>query len=77
MQICTAAIEEIGNTETLVYVLAVSLYKQSHLNEAIDQFDRLLLLNPNHLAGNNEKGSVLAELKLYTKRFHTLRMRLG
>src|SRR5262249_2282631 len=28
VQICTAAIEESGNTETLVYALAVSLYKQ-------------------------------------------------
>ena len=65
VEICTAAIEETGNTETLVYVLAISLYKQSHLNEAIDQFDLLLSLYPHHLAGNNEKGSVLAELKRY------------
>src|SRR4029077_12302909 len=28
VQICTTAIEESGNTETLVYALAVSLYKQ-------------------------------------------------
>ena len=65
VQICTTAIEESGNTETLVYALAVSLYKQGRLNEAIDQFDLLLSLYPNHLAGNNEKGSVLAELKRY------------
>ena len=65
VQICTAAIKESGNTETLRYVLAISLYKQSRLDEAIDQFDLLLSLYPNHLAGNNEKGSVLAELKRY------------
>jgi protein O-GlcNAc transferase len=65
VQICTAAIEESGNTETLVYALAASLYKQGRLNEAIDQFDLLLSLYPNHLAGNNEKGSVLAELMRY------------
>ena len=67
VEICTAAIEETGNTETLVYVLAVSLYKQSHLKEAVDQFDLLLSLSPHHLAGNNEKGSVLAELKRYNE----------
>jgi protein O-GlcNAc transferase len=65
VQICTKTIKENGNTETIQYVLAISLYKQNRLNEAIKQFGLLLSVYPNHLAGNNEKASVLAELERY------------
>ena len=65
VKICRKAIKDNYNTETTQYVLAIALYKQNNLHEAIQQFDLLLSLFPNHLAGNNEKGSVLAELKRY------------
>jgi protein O-GlcNAc transferase len=65
VQICTKTIKENDNTETIQYVLAISLYKQNRLDEAIKQFGLLLSLYPNHLAGNNEKASVLAELERY------------
>jgi hypothetical protein len=65
VQICTKTIKENDNTETIQYVLAISLYKKNRLDEAIKQFGLLLSLYPNHLAGNNEKASVLAELEQY------------
>lgn len=62
---CKKTIKKSKKTEVLQYVLAVSLYKMGRLKEAIDEFDSLLLTYPNHLAGTNEKASVLAELERY------------
>ena len=62
---CVKTIKANRKTELLQYVLAVSLYKMGRLKDAIDEFDSLLLSYPNHLAGNNEKASVLAELERY------------
>jgi protein O-GlcNAc transferase len=65
IEICRKTIGQNSRTETLQYVLAISLYKQKCFKEAIDEFSSLLIANPRHLAGNNEKASVLAELKRY------------
>jgi tetratricopeptide (TPR) repeat protein len=62
---CVKRIKENKKTEVLQYVLAISLYKMGRLKEAIDEFDSLLLTYPNHLAGNNEKASALAQLQRY------------
>jgi protein O-GlcNAc transferase len=63
--LCNTTINEAGRTETLQYILAISLYKQKRFKEAIDEFDTLLSAYPHHLAGNNEKASALAELERY------------
>jgi tetratricopeptide (TPR) repeat protein len=65
VNICTKTIKENGKTETLQYVLAVSLFKLNRLKEANDEFDALLLAYPRHLVGMNEKASTLAQLKRY------------
>ena len=62
---CATALRENKRSETLQYVMAVSFHKLGRLTEALDAFDALLRLYPNHLAGTNEKGATLAELKRY------------
>lgn len=49
----------------LLYVSAISLCRLKQLDLAIQQFDKLLLLAPNHIAAINERGSVLAEMRKY------------
>ena len=49
----------------LLYVSAISLFRLEQLEESVTQFDKLLLLAPNHIAAINERGSVLAEMKKY------------
>jgi protein O-GlcNAc transferase len=61
-QICAQAIAENGITEGLQYLLAITLFKLGRLSDAVNEFNLLLSLFPRHLAGNNEKASVLAEL---------------
>src|SRR5262245_3265978 len=53
--LCAVALGENRRTETLQYVLAVSLHKLGRLTEALEAFDALLRLYPRHLAGSNEK----------------------
>ena len=64
-QICSQWLREHPKSETLRYVLAVSLYKAGHFKEAADAFRSLLSLSPNHLAAHNENAAALAELKRY------------
>jgi protein O-GlcNAc transferase len=57
---------QIDNANTsLLYVSAISLFKLSRLHESIAQFDKLLLLQPNHIIALNERASVLAEMADY------------
>ncbi len=65
IELCQRVIRERGPTETLQYSLAVSLHKAGRQSEALSAFDQLLAAYPNHLAGNNEKASVLAEAGKY------------
>jgi tetratricopeptide (TPR) repeat protein len=64
-KVCASAAGENRRSETLQYVLAVSLHKSGRLTEALAAFDSLLRLSPLHLAGNNEKAATLFELKRY------------
>jgi tetratricopeptide (TPR) repeat protein len=52
-------------SETIQYILAVCLYKTGRYGEAADAFERVLAVNPKHLAALNEKGSALAQLERY------------
>ncbi|HZP75751.1 MAG TPA: tetratricopeptide repeat protein [Pseudolabrys sp.] len=65
IEICERVINECGPTEALRYSLAVSLHKARLQSEALSAFDKLLAAYPNHLAGNNEKASVLAQVGKY------------
>ena len=49
----------------LLYISAISLFKLKRLQEALARFDNLLLLKPDHLEANNERGSVLAAMGQY------------
>jgi tetratricopeptide (TPR) repeat protein len=66
-RVCATAVRENRGTETLQYVLAISLHKLGRLIEALDAFDSLLGASPLHLAGNNEKAATLSELKRYNE----------
>jgi protein O-GlcNAc transferase len=54
-----------GDDATLLYVSAIALYKLSHLDESVSQFDRLLSKTPNHIDAINERGSVYAAMKRF------------
>jgi tetratricopeptide (TPR) repeat protein len=56
------AIKSKGASETLQYVLAISLYKLGRLDESLAEFDQLLDRFPRNIAATNEKAAVLAEL---------------
>lgn len=53
----------------LLYVAAISSFKLNQLEESLQQFDRLLSIQPNHIAAINERGTVLAELRQYPAAF--------
>ena len=65
VQVCRDGLQLSKNSASLLYVSAVSLFKLDDLQQSLAQFDRLLAADPNHIAGINERGSVLAELKQY------------
>jgi predicted O-linked N-acetylglucosamine transferase (SPINDLY family) len=50
---------------TLLHVSAISLFKLSRLQESIRQFDKLLLLQPNHVAALTAQCPILAEMGQY------------
>jgi predicted O-linked N-acetylglucosamine transferase (SPINDLY family) len=63
--VCLKGLEADGTNVYLLYVAAGALFKQGRLQDALSQFDRLLLLEPNHIAAITERGSVLLELEQY------------
>ena len=65
LDVCRKGLALNGNNVSLLYVNAVSLLKLGKLQDALRQFDKLLLIQPNHVAANNDRGFVLAELKQY------------
>ena len=65
LNVCQQGLRLNNANTSLLYVSAISLFKLSKLQESITQFDKLLLLQPNHIAALNERGSVLAEMKQY------------
>jgi predicted O-linked N-acetylglucosamine transferase (SPINDLY family) len=64
-EVCERGLELSKANPALLYIGAISLFKLGRLQESVAQFDRLLLLAPNHIPAINERGSVLAELKNY------------
>jgi tetratricopeptide (TPR) repeat protein len=69
-QVCETALKKYKTTESLQYVLAIALHKSGRLKEADDAFTSLLQVHPDHLAGNNEKGATLAELRQFEEALH-------
>jgi protein O-GlcNAc transferase len=62
LAICRQGLQASGNNASLLYVSAVSLYKLNRLEESVAQFDKLLVIQPYHIAAMNERGTVLADL---------------
>src|SRR6185503_4003504 len=65
LQICVKGLQLDRANVSLLYISAISKYKLRQLQEALIQFDKVLSLEPNHIAALNERGSVLAEMKKY------------
>jgi tetratricopeptide (TPR) repeat protein len=53
------------------------LFKLYRLKDSITQFDKLLLIQPNHIASLNERGSVLAEMGKYDSALESIEKALG
>jgi predicted O-linked N-acetylglucosamine transferase (SPINDLY family) len=58
-EVCLRGLEAHGTNAYLLYVAAGALFKQDRLQEALATFDRLLSLEPNHIAAITERSSVL------------------
>jgi tetratricopeptide (TPR) repeat protein len=65
LEACANGLKLNPHSANFLYVGAVSLYKLNRLPESLAQFDALLSVQPNHVAANNEKSSVLAEMKRF------------
>jgi protein O-GlcNAc transferase len=65
VEVCQQGLQLNNANTVLLYVNAISLFNLSKLQESITQFDKLLLIQPSHIAALNERGSVLAEMKQY------------
>jgi predicted O-linked N-acetylglucosamine transferase (SPINDLY family) len=63
LQVCREGLQLNSVSASLLYVSATSLFKLGQLQESLDQFDKLLLLQPNHVIALNERGSVLGAMK--------------
>jgi protein O-GlcNAc transferase len=65
LQVCRDGLRINKANVSLLYVSAIASFKLGRLQDSLSQFDRLLLLQPNHLIALNERGFVLAEMKTY------------
>jgi len=65
LRIAEKGLQSNNTSIPLLYICAVALYKLDRMREALNRFDSLLLLEPNHVAAINERGSVLAAMKDY------------
>jgi protein O-GlcNAc transferase len=63
--ICLRGLQDDGRNGYLLYVAAGALLQQGRLTEALSTFDRLLAIEPNHVAALTERGSVYLSLKKY------------
>jgi tetratricopeptide (TPR) repeat protein len=65
LQACRDGLKIENKNAPLLYLGAISLFKLNKLEESLAGFDKLLSLHPRHIAGHNERGSVLAEMERY------------
>jgi predicted O-linked N-acetylglucosamine transferase (SPINDLY family) len=65
LQTCQRELQIDGANASLLYVSAISLFKLGRLEESLEQFDKLILRQPNNIAAINERGCVFAEMKQY------------
>jgi protein O-GlcNAc transferase len=63
--VCLKGLEADRTNVYLLYVAAGALFRQGRLQDALSQFDRLLLLEPNHVAAITERSTVLLALEQY------------
>jgi protein O-GlcNAc transferase len=73
LQICQLGLQVNNKDVSFLYVSAVSLYKLKRLQESISRFDKLLGLQPDHVAAINERGSALADMHLYEAALESFR----
>ena len=77
LQVCQQGLQHNCSSVSLLYVSAISLFKLYRLKDSITQFDKLLLIQPNHIASLNERGSVLAEMGKYDSALESIEKALG
>jgi tetratricopeptide (TPR) repeat protein len=77
LQVCQQGLQHNRSSVSLLYVSAISLFKLYRLKDSITQFDKLLLIQPNHIASLNERGSVLAEMGKYDSALESIEKALG
>ena len=65
LQISQTGIKLDNENASLLYVSAISFFKLHKMQESITQFDKLLLLRPQHVVALNERGAVLAAMRQY------------
>jgi predicted O-linked N-acetylglucosamine transferase (SPINDLY family) len=61
-EVCAENLARHPNSGNLLYVSACALLNLQELDAALTQFDRLIALQPRHVAALNERGSVLSLL---------------
>ena len=77
LQSCQKGLLLNGDSASLLYVSAVSLFKLGRLEEALTHFNQLLAAQPRHIMALNERGSVLAEMKQFGAALESVEMALG
>ena len=65
VDLCQKGLNLNAISATLLYVSALSYFRLGKFPESLAQFNRLLELQPNHVAALNERAAVLGTLKQY------------
>src|SRR5262249_44507549 len=77
LQLCQQGLQLDCTNVSLLYVSAISLYRLKRLEDSITQFNKLLSIQPNHIAALNERGTVLAEMKHYASALESVEKALA
>ena len=72
LQICRQGSQLSNSSISLLYISAIALFGLNNFQESIAQFDKVLLLQPKHIAALNERGSALSKLKQYDAALATI-----
>jgi len=65
LAICQNGLASSPANASLRYISAVALLRLNRLQESVEQFDRVLLQQPNNVIALNERGSALAQMKRF------------